>query len=132
LKFILSAFKYSAEKTGLKSIAIIITFALVRTKMKNKIALFLATIFSLALIQPETFHHHEEDWVVCKEGEKHVESKRFECQLKDVVLPQFINAKNHRFTTTPFIENRLKERLSFRPKKSDYNLPFYRGPPFIV
>ena len=103
-----------------------------KRRTRNKIALFLATIFSVALVQPETFHHHEEELVVCKEGEKHVESKRFDCQLKDVVLPLFITAKNYQLTTFLLIENRLKETVPFQFKKLDYNLPFYRGPPFIA
>lgn len=85
-----------------------------------------------ALFPAESFHHHAEKSVVCQDQSDHIEQKSFECELCDFVLPIFDQQDDAFFGQT------LETNFSYsevKPKgvlPSDYSIPYYRGPPFIV
>lgn len=93
----------------------------------------LLAVLSWSIIPLESFHHHEEHSVVCTESANHFETKKFECQLADFVLPVFTN-NNIRvaFRTKTLLNVFLIARISLEKNTKNTNL-YSRGPPtFLV
>lgn len=59
------------------------------SRLKQYLSLFLVILMSLAVIPLESFHNHEEALIVCNDLTDHIEEKRFECELSDLLFPIF-------------------------------------------
>ena len=77
----------------------------------------------------ESFHIHEEAHVVCKQGDKHVEAKRFECDLCDFVLPLFESTHSEEKLLIATIYILEEEHYQIPISRELFDIPQYRGPP---
>jgi hypothetical protein len=96
----------------------------------NKIlALFLLAVLSIGIVPLESFHHHEEALVACKDEKAHVEELRFHCDLCNFVLPSF--EQNYQPGQLYLGESSVEfaTRLPERYVGVEYFIPQYRGPP---
>ena len=102
-------------------------------KSVNKlIAALLLFVLGLAIVPAETFHHHHDETILCKEGQIHLETKRFECELCKFVLPSLIqNSEEQNFilSTTHYFYS-IKDTPS--GVTTFFDIPNYRGPPEIA
>ena len=96
------------------------------------ISIVLLLVLGLAIVPAESFHHHTEDSVLCKEGQVHIEDKQFECELCSFVLPTLIQSEGQQSNIL------VGKLLTYQYKNTPsgvctfYELPNYRGPPEIV
>ncbi len=92
-------------------------------------ALLLLTILSVSLIPVESFHHHEEELVVCQEASNHVESKRFECGFSDYTASEFLNHQIYSKSAITSFEFLFQTKQVDDVSLTNYSLQRYRGPP---
>lgn len=98
-------------------------------KLHQFTALLLLLILSLAIVPAETFHHHTEKDILCKQGEIHLEAKRFECELCDFVLPTLIQESDKQRFTISVLHYFYQIKSTPPGVNSFFELPNYRGPP---
>ena len=99
---------------------------------RTPISYFLTVLLLLAITPPELFHHHEEPLIICGEDGNHVEDKRFECELGDIVTPLFTYNLNHEVTGNGPVNYKFQEYIVPDFVQVNYTTPQYRGPPSIV
>ena len=96
------------------------------------ISLALLLVFGLAIVPAESFHHHKEESVLCKEGEIHLEDKKFECELCNFVLPTLIQSATEQANNLEGSLNSYQVKISPLGVSSFFDIPKYRGPPDIA
>ena len=92
-------------------------------------SIILLAILSISIIPPESFHAHEEAHVICKEGAKHIEAKKFECDLCDFVLPLFESTKSEEGLLISAVHVLEEHHHRFPISRELFDIPRYRGPP---
>ena len=101
-------------------------------KKRTFISFFLTLVITLTIVPLETFHHHEDPSIVCNDTKDHVEDKRFECELSDVILPVFLNYQVELDFNIQPVNFKFQSIAAQSFVHADYSIQFYRGPPFIV
>jgi len=101
-------------------------------RINQLISIALLLVLGLAIVPAESFHHHHEETILCKEGQIHLEKKQFECELCNFVLPTLIQ-------TSDLQSNILVASAFFYEVKNTpagvialFCIPEYRGPPEVV
>ena len=101
-------------------------------KLHQYTALLLLLVLSLAIVPPETFHHHDTASIVCHDNSDHIEETNVECELCKFVLPVFDSKDSKYFGKLSSLSFHYKQSFLVEVALNDYTIPFYRGPPEIV
>ncbi len=101
--------------------------------MKTKqqfLSLVLLTIVSASIFPVESFHSHEIPHIICKEATKHIEEKKFECDLCEFVLPIFELSKATPYCFFAVASTEEITHFQLPVSRELFDIPQYRGPPF--
>ena len=101
-------------------------------RVNQLISIALLLVLGLAIVPAESFHHHHEEAVLCKEGQIHIEDKQFECELCSFVLPTLI--QNTEQKQSFLVGSLYTYLIKSTPVgiSTFFDIPKYRGPPEIA
>ncbi|MEQ8624592.1 MAG: hypothetical protein RJQ00_07055 [Vicingaceae bacterium] len=101
-------------------------------RLNQLLSIGLLLVLGLAIVPAESFHHHHEETILCKEGQIHLEVKQFECELCNFVLPTLIQGAEQQ--SNILIGSSYSYQVKNTPTgvSTFFDIPKYRGPPEIV